>query len=122
MSKWDKITDVSVKRFLSEDEDEIMYVIKTGFLDKYVAVFEDANELTLAKTVTGNKHYIETKFNIEFKGVLYLIDISYWKESSVNDSADFQFLQLKHCIEVKDFVTLENRITNMLLHGGLIKK
>lgn len=59
---------------------------------------------------------------ITFKGEIYTLDTNYWGETCLNDSAEFHLFQLKHCIEVKDFVTLENRITNMLLHGGLVKK
>ena len=60
---------------------------------------------------------------ITYKGIAYEIDKEYWGETSLNDSTDFQYFQLKSCIEDKDFVTLQNRITNMTLNGGLkIKK
>lgn len=60
---------------------------------------------------------------IKYKGVTYEMDKEYWGETSLNDSAEFQYFQIQSCIESKDFVTLQNRITAYLLHGGIkIKK
>ena len=59
---------------------------------------------------------------IIYKGITYEMDLDFWGETSLNDSAEFQYFQLKSCIEDKDFVTLQNRITNMTLHGGLKTK
>lgn len=55
----------------------------------------------------------------KYKGKTYKIDEDYWTGEMLNTSADFQFEQLIYCIQVQDWVTLENRITNMLKHGGL---
>lgn len=54
-----------------------------------------------------------------FKGKTYQIDESYWTGDMLNTSAEFQFEQLIYCIQVQDWVTLENRINGMLKHGGL---
>jgi len=62
-SKYKPMSDVNVKRFISEDT-EVVYVIKTGFQDKYIAVFEDAFEISIGKTVLGTKEEIESNFKI----------------------------------------------------------
>lgn len=56
---------------------------------------------------------------ITYKGITYKLDEDYFTGDSVNNSIDFQLLQLNTCIEQKDFVTLENRIINMLKWGGI---
>lgn len=56
---------------------------------------------------------------IVYKNITYELDKEYWKRESVNDSIDFQHMQLQYCIKTGDFITLENRITNMLLWGGI---
>ena len=57
------------------------------------------------------------KFN--FKGKTYQIDEDYWTGDMLNTSASFQFEQLIYCIQIKDWLTLENRINGMLRNGGL---
>ena len=64
MSKYKPMSDLSIKRFIS-DETEIIHIIKTGFQDKYIVVFEDAFERSLGETIIGTKEEIEQKFNIE---------------------------------------------------------
>lgn len=64
MSKYKPMSDVSVKRFIS-DNTEVIYVIKTGFQDKYMVVFEDAFEISLGKTILGTKEEIENNFKIQ---------------------------------------------------------
>jgi hypothetical protein len=54
-----------------------------------------------------------------FKDKMYQIDESYWTGDMLNTSAEFQFEQLIYCIQIKDWLTLENRINGMLKHGGL---
>ena len=63
MSKYKQMSDLSTKRFIS-DETEIIHIIKTGFQDKYIAVFEDAFEMSLGTTFIGTQEEIEKKFNI----------------------------------------------------------
>jgi hypothetical protein len=55
-----------------------------------------------------------------FKGKTYRMDESYWKGDMPNTSPEFQYEQLIYCIQIGDFQTLENRITNMLKWGGLL--
>ena len=54
-----------------------------------------------------------------FKGKMYQIDESYWTGDMLNTSPEFQYEQLIYCIQVKDWITLENRINGMLRNGGL---
>ena len=57
---------------------------------------------------------------ITYKNVKYHLDETYWKGEMVNDSLDFQYMQLEYCIKTGDFQTLENRLNNMLQWGGVI--
>lgn len=57
------------------------------------------------------------KFN--FKGKTYKMDENYWNGEMLNTSAEFQFEQLIYCIQIQDWIALENRINGMLKHGGL---
>lgn len=59
------------------------------------------------------------KKEIKYKGKTYILDRDYWKGIMLNDSIDFQYLQLEYCLEVGDFTTFENRIANQLKWGGL---
>ena len=63
----------------------------------------------------------EKKYTLTYKKQKYELDPEYWEETSVNNSREFQLMQLNYCIEVGDFVTLENRINNMLIWGGIKK-
>jgi hypothetical protein len=54
-----------------------------------------------------------------FKDKMYQIDESYWTGDMLNTSPEFQYEQLIYCIQIKDWLTLENRINGMLKHGGL---
>ena len=55
----------------------------------------------------------------KYKGKTYQMDESYWERDMPNTSPEFQYEQLIYCIQVQDWVTLENRINGMLKHGGL---
>ena len=52
------------RTFHLQDEPELIHVIKTGFKDKYMVVYEDAFEVELGKVIFGTKVEIESKFNI----------------------------------------------------------
>jgi hypothetical protein len=56
----------------------------------------------------------------KYKGKTYQMDESYWTGDMPNTSPEFQYEQLIYCIQIQDWVTLENRITNMLKWGGLL--
>lgn len=61
--KWIEINNV-IKTFRLEDEPELIHVIKTGFKDKYMVVYEDAYELNIGKVTYGSKSEIESRFGI----------------------------------------------------------
>jgi hypothetical protein len=62
------------------------------------------------------------KKEIKYKGTTYTLDKDYWKGIMLNDSIDFQYLQLEYCLEVGDFTTFENRVSNQLIWGGILIK
>lgn len=66
IDKWNKIENISVNRFLSEFEDEVILVIKTGFQDKFVTLLESAHDpnRSLEKIFEGTKIETEEKFKI----------------------------------------------------------
>lgn len=61
--KWIEIPN-NTKTFRLEEEPELIHVIKTGFKDKYMVVYEDAYELNLGKVIFGTKKEIDDKFKI----------------------------------------------------------
>lgn len=63
-NKWNEIGNVT-KTFRLNDEPELIHVIKTGFIDKYMVIFEDAYETNPDYILYGTKMEIETKFNIK---------------------------------------------------------
>ena len=65
---WTPISDVNVKRFISKFEDEVIYVIQTGFQDTWMVIFEDAHEMSLGNAIFGTKEEIKQKFKIAFGG------------------------------------------------------
>ena len=65
MKKWNEMSDISVKRFISCYEDEVIYVINTGFQDKWMVINEDAHEMTLGTTFIGTMVEVEQKFDIK---------------------------------------------------------
>jgi len=58
---------------------------------------------------------------IQYRGVVYILDESAFEGDMINTTAEFQYKQLLHCVENKDWTTLENRINNMLKWGGIKK-
>jgi len=59
------------------------------------------------------------KKEITYKGTTYILDEDYWKGTMLNDSIDFQYLQLEYCLEIGDFTTFEHRVNNMLMWSGI---
>jgi len=57
--------------------------------------------------------------SINYKGKTYIIDEDYFEGDMLNTTSQFQHEQLLYCIEIQDFITLENRINNMLRWGGI---
>jgi len=47
------------------NEPELIHIIKTGFKNKYMIVWEDAYELVLGEVEFGSKEEIEQRFDIK---------------------------------------------------------
>lgn len=62
---WKKIEVNAVGQFLSPFEDEVLTIIKTGFEDKYIVVFDSAHDDEEVLTERLNKEEIFKQFNIE---------------------------------------------------------
>lgn len=54
----------------------------------------------------------------KYRGKIYEFT-DQWAETCLAESATFQLEQFKHLLEVKDFVTLINRINNQIKFGFL---
>lgn len=63
--KWKQIKSHEMKTYQWGDEPEVIHVIKTGFDDLYLVVWEDAYEVMIGKTEVLSKKQIKEKFNIE---------------------------------------------------------
>ena len=63
--KWTQVKSAEIKTFQWGDEPEVIHIIKTGFDDLYLVVWEDAFQVSLGKTEILNKKDIKDKFNIE---------------------------------------------------------
>jgi len=61
--KWIESGNVT-KTFRLQNEPELIHVIKTGFKDRYIVVYEDAYELNIGKVDYGTKAEIEGIFEI----------------------------------------------------------
>ena len=61
--KWIESGSVT-KTFRLQDEPEFIHIIKTGFVDKYMVVYEDAYELNIGKVIYGTKAEIEGRFGV----------------------------------------------------------
>jgi hypothetical protein len=62
--KWIKIPGKCLTFRLS-DEPELIHIIKTGFEDRYLLVWEDAYELMLGKVEILSKKEMEERFQID---------------------------------------------------------
>lgn len=51
--------------FVSQTEQIVLHIIKTGFDDIYLSVLEDAYEQYLGETFVGSKKVTEERFNIK---------------------------------------------------------
>ena len=58
------------------------------------------------------------KYSFKFKNKVYqLTDL--WEETCLNDSKDFQMEQFNYLLEISEYTTLENRISNQIMLGYL---
>ena len=62
--KWTEI-DSTCRTFWLEGDAELIHVIKTGFTNEYMVVYEDAYEQNYGQVEIGSKETIEEKFNIK---------------------------------------------------------
>lgn len=64
--KWIEKTCFNVKKYqLGGDEPEVIYVIKTGFEDEYMVIYEDAYRIDLGKVEFYTLKQLKEKLNIE---------------------------------------------------------
>lgn len=63
--KWKEIKSTQARTFQWGEEPELIHIIKTGFEDKCIIVWEDAYETILGKTSILTEKEIKDKFNIE---------------------------------------------------------
>ena len=57
-------------------------------------------------------------YQFTFKGKTYQLTDK-WEETDINDSKEFQLMQFEYLLEIHDYTTLENRITNQTKFGYL---
>ncbi len=65
--EWFYSENKSVMKFIHKDEPEVIYLIKTGFEDKYIVLHEDAHEMSIGNTFVGSKEEVENKYKIIIK-------------------------------------------------------
>jgi hypothetical protein len=63
--KWEEIKGAEYRRFQWGNEPEIIHIIKTGFEDQYMVIWEDAFELQLGNVDHLSKTEIESRFKIK---------------------------------------------------------
>jgi hypothetical protein len=64
-NKWEEFPCKNVRRYQLGDFPEIIYVIKTGFENKYIVVSEDAYEYNLGNSKLMTKQKVERLYKIE---------------------------------------------------------
>ncbi len=64
---WVENNTIDFKSFSHADEPIIIHIVKTGFINRYMVVWEDAHDLETGKVEFGTKIEIENKFNIKLK-------------------------------------------------------
>ena len=63
-NNWKETPCENVKRYQLGDDPEIIYVIKTGFENKYVVVSEDAYEYNVGNSKLMTKQKVERLYKI----------------------------------------------------------
>ena len=64
--KWEEIKGAEYHCFQWGNDPELIHIIKTGFADRYMIVWEDAYELSLGNVEFLSKNEIEQRFKITF--------------------------------------------------------
>lgn len=62
---WTPMSDKLINQFIHKSQQEVIYVIQTGFQDTWLVLHEDAHEITLGTTFIGTKEEVKNKFNIK---------------------------------------------------------
>lgn len=62
--KWQSVQPASISSFQFGNEPEVLHIIKSGFKDKYIVVFEDAYEISMGDILILNSEEIKEKFGI----------------------------------------------------------
>lgn len=65
-SEWVEIKGAEYHRFQWGTEPEVIHIIKTGFEDQYMIIWEDAYQLQLGNVDFLSKSEIEERFKIKF--------------------------------------------------------
>ena len=63
--EWKEIDCNNVKCFQYGDYPQLIYIVKTGFKDKYMVLYEDAHELNIGHTKILSRENIKESFKIE---------------------------------------------------------
>tara|TARA_A100001037_G_scaffold303765_1_gene338642 strand:- start:8808 stop:9035 length:228 start_codon:yes stop_codon:yes gene_type:complete len=63
-NKWKEVPCSNVRRYQLGENPELIYVIKTGFDNKYIVVSEDAYEYNVGNSKLMTKQKVERIYNI----------------------------------------------------------
>lgn len=63
--QWEFSEAKSVMKFVHTLCPEVIYVIKTGFHDKFIVVHEDAHEMVIGNSFVGSQEEVENKYEIK---------------------------------------------------------
>jgi hypothetical protein len=63
--RYKEVSPSECRTFRLGDDPELIHIIKSGFKDEYMIVYEDAHELNYGKAEVLTKKQIKHKFNIE---------------------------------------------------------
>tara|TARA_B100001758_G_C18326448_1_gene566224 strand:- start:28 stop:255 length:228 start_codon:yes stop_codon:yes gene_type:complete len=64
-NRWEETSCSNVRKYFLGDFEEIIYVIKTGFKNRYIVISEDAYEYNLGNSKLMTKDKIERIYKIE---------------------------------------------------------
>ena len=80
MNKESNWIEIETKKWTFQylDEPELIHIIKTGFKNKYMLVWEDAYEISIGKVEFHSKESIEDKYNIELYPELKGVKLPEW--------------------------------------------
>jgi hypothetical protein len=63
--KYREIKSDRCRTFQLGEEPELLHIIKSGFENEYIVVYEDAHEIDYGKAEVLTKEQVKHKFNIE---------------------------------------------------------